>query len=601
MVRFVIRFCPFRFRDRGSALVLTLVMVLLLSLQVAMISLIALKSLGEGGILPTLHYSAKQGARTAILRLSETLIDELRESSPDLLSLKYARGSLTGAPMTTGSTLQINNPDSGSLQDTPVQISAWIAERKGSLYKLAGRAQLGSVDITLYQWKNLQACHPNGQLLTLVTERNHPGAHGYLSAMAVAPDGRVVFGERESPGNLYTWEEKTGLSVLLTGAAYPASIGGVAVNADGRFVIAEETAPSRVWSWRAGEALTTVISNGQWAAGMEALLAAEDGSFYLGQYNNPGRIWRWHPSEGLSVLASGINQPGPRSLLVDLVQERVYFGNSVSPGGKYYMWAKATGTLSEVVSSGGRVGFESKDIAPDGRIFMGENRIPGNFYTWKDGVLQTIVASFGRVYYPNLQVSPHDGRVFFSDGTTARCFTWSATTGLTTIYSNRTCSTGIRPLPDGGAYLGGWTDRLALWKNNNLSVLVSGVSNIAVENMVLSSDGWLALGQYGDPGVFRMYHPTHGLTTLVSSAYRPGTMFTLAVAPDGRWVFGEPRDPGMFWSWKPGEALITIATDLRQPGGYFGVQSTPQGWFYFGERAASGNFYAWRGPSAVCE
>ena len=61
-----------------------------------------------------------------------------------------------------------------------------------------------------------------------------------------------------------------------------------------------------------------------------------------------------------------------------------------------------------------KAGYNSSVVTADGRVLFGEYDVPGNYWTWKDGVLSTILDGANNPGVSTTAVAP-DGSVFFGE------------------------------------------------------------------------------------------------------------------------------------------------------------------------------------------
>src|SRR5690606_38943546 len=86
-------FSRFLYRcSSGSVLILTIMFLVLISLQVAVISLVAVRSFGDEGMLMTQNLTAKRSAETAINRLESKLYNYLIAGAPADAATNFAQG-----------------------------------------------------------------------------------------------------------------------------------------------------------------------------------------------------------------------------------------------------------------------------------------------------------------------------------------------------------------------------------------------------------------------------------------------------------------------------------------------------------------------------
>lgn len=584
----------------GSALILTLVMVMLLSLQVAIISLIALRSVGETGVLATQSVSARWAAETAITRLSDTLYAEMQSKSPAMLMAEYDRASATPH------LLQATNPDSGSTQNTSTYISAWIEERKGNYYKLAGRAQSGSVDITLYHWMPIKVCGSSG-LTTLISNVVMPG----IFSMASAPDGRVFVGQRAASGNFWSWDPASGaLTTLVSNVTRPGYRSTKVSPIDGRVYFGQEANPGNLWTWHTSTGLSVIVSGRN--PGYRNMIIGPDGRVFFGNGHLNGNFYTWAPgSAALSILVSGVDNPGYNSVAVS-PEGRVFFGQNASPG-KMWTWKEHT-PLQELVSGVSAPGVENIAATINERVYFGEDANPGRFWTWANGgTLQTLVHN---EVYPGGQDSiavNDEGRVFFGSnvGTnSAKLWSWSPTSALSIVLSgiNKPGQYSMVPYGNNLLYVGnyvGSSGRVWRWDitTGAVSILASGLKNPGVGSLMVDESGRVYFSEWGTDANYYVWNPVNGLLTtlLPLPVVSPGTFgsgsydFRQTMSPNGRIVFGQNHTSGNIWSWAPGDQLTTLVSGAGQYPGLYGTHVASDGRVYFSSDDSNpSNLWTWK-------
>ena len=184
------------FAASGSALVLVFIVLTIVTLELAVVSLILTRSLGDEGLLMSQNLVARQAADTAINQLTKKLYDYLVVNGQTSVNTDFAQG---GSQAIVATDLSTTNPEGGTTTGV-ITIDAWVAQRRGYYYKIAGRARSGAVDITAYRWIKMKPCPPNGRWSATAvrpTRRERQGGPGTRRHHA---SGARTTASRRTPG-----------------------------------------------------------------------------------------------------------------------------------------------------------------------------------------------------------------------------------------------------------------------------------------------------------------------------------------------------------------------------------------------------------------
>lgn len=262
-----------------------------------------------------------------------------------------------------------------------------------------------------------------------------PSGNGLYFTYAHATAGRVLF-----------WN--SGTSALSTLSHNLPNIGGQALAAISNTAVAYGSAScsgTRPFLTKDGGTLTTINYN-NCSPGYQSIKSDGNGQVYFGENaSSSSRFYVWSTT-GLTTIISGGKYAGVFSIQVDPSDAlSVFFGaNSM-----YYHWYKGTLTtiisgLAPGVNSLSKLGYKNSVIdlsASPRRIFFGDNISPANFYTWQSGTgLSTLLAqqTLGTVI-KSPPIIDSTGRVYFGSG--SNLYTWKSGV-LSTII---TSSTDIAP------------------------------------------------------------------------------------------------------------------------------------------------------------
>jgi hypothetical protein len=574
---------------------LTILMLVLLSLQVAVISLVAIRGLGEEGMAVSQKIQGRQAAETAIARLTDSLRLYLLSNTGSQAEVAFAQG---GSSAINNTVLTADNPDSGSSNTTPVTISAWLSARRGYYYHLVGRAVNGSMDLMVHRWVYLNPCRTQGRLITILSDRDQSSS-GYPAytypSLAVAPNGSVVVGEAKSAGKIVSWSSTGGLSVLLSGIDM-LGFHSTIVDSNNRFFFGGND--GKFYTWKDGAGLSVLVT-GALAPGYDSVAVASDDRLFFGSWYAGSSLWSWKSNVLTTIVPSG-GSPGADSLSVAADNDRLYFNSS----GNAYTWKSDTG-LSTVRASSGNPLAGWSDTA-----YVLNGSSPYKLYQWKangtaTGMLSLIINNLES--YNVTKISPLDGRLFVgtfhSSGWTTDCWTWKNGVGLTTIALGGQGCDDFTVTPSGKMVIGGWTNNVWVWDadgtaSGSLSTILTNA--YVPRGFVVGDDGRVYFTETTSPARVWTWvdNSSTGILSILMSADEAGNDDrSIQIAGNGRVFIGEATTPGAVWTWKPGNSLITIVTGKTKPGyGELGVSGSA-GSGFFGDYASPGGFWSWEESS----
>jgi hypothetical protein len=305
---------------------------------------------------------------------------------------------------------------------------------------------------------------------------------------------------------------------------------------------------------------------------------AADGRVYWGSCNwdnCSNKFWTWQPATGLTtVLPTNRIAPGRRSTAVS-DNGWAFFGVNEASTANYYAYHPTQGGLFTLVGDVTRPGFRSTGATADGRVYFGEDANPGRYWTWhKDTGLTTILTGVPKPGFDSTKVAP-DGRIYFgSYSSTGRFWTWHPSTGLTTILSSAN-HPGIGSEEDTTLFL--------------IDPVAAGVG--------VGPDSRVFIGESANSGRFWTWHPSTGLTIIVSGIAVPGKG-TTQVDPNGRVYFGtggHVTSSGRYLTWHPNTGLSTIVANIAEPGYHYTSSVIPnaEGGIFFNQGVDPSTYYRW--------
>lgn len=619
---------------RGSVLLLTLMMIMLMTFEVALVSLVVLRGLGEEGMLASQSIVARRSAETAINQLETQIYTALVSTPRDTVKTQYALGGSAQGSY-NNQVLQVTDPTTGvtAASNPPVYISAWIdtTDTRGNYFHLVGRARSNSVDLLVHRWRWIEPSCVAGLRTVLPSPIAYPGADNSLTAW---PDGRIFFGAKNT-NNYWTWHPATGLTTLVTSSAPFTQSATFTDPYTYRAYFAESGNSARLWTWSESTGLSVLVpaantsnfSSTQQRNDLESSYAvASDGRMFVGSDGGQHRMYTYKEGSGLSVLVdnatNGADSPGENSVAV-APDGRVYFGED-DTSGSVWTWKESTG-LTRVINGAVTPGDRSMAVGPDGRVFFGEDVSTTNarrFFTWKpgdaaDGATAIVVVG-DNLTKPGYLSSAVDstGRVFFGGQSTSvdkPFYYWKEGMGATAVElipATHGHNVGV------AATVISANDRVFIGSDNNnparvwtwdsvtgLSVLATGLNYAGSATIAADANGRVFFGEQGSGKAFRTWHKDTGMTTIISGGtaswgWRWGTTAT----PYGRVYFSTDSTTSHMYTWHKdtGLSVISSATGDRY-GQYASVLVNSNGVFAFGQNTTgggTGNMYYYTPPEA---
>jgi hypothetical protein len=203
------------------------------------------------------------------------------------------------------------------------------------------------------------------------------------TAMAVNPaTGGLYFGDGKTGNSrLYYWNPSTGTTTLVNTGANSYSVGmyGLAVAPDGRVYFGEaygNGSNPKLWTWKPGTTFTLLFSSG---ADHIAVLGENNGNFFFADQNK--LYWGNISTPGVNtVIMTGTN-PGHEDLVDNiwgaknpfLIRDdgRIFFTDARSGSSSMWTWKSDTGLSTLYTSAGGHPGHAGSMVLDDnGRFYF---------------------------------------------------------------------------------------------------------------------------------------------------------------------------------------------------------------------------------------
>ena len=583
-------------------LLLTLMMLVLLTFEVAVISLVAQRGLGEEGMLQSQHIAARRGGETVLHQLENALYTYLQANDGAAAETAFNYG---GSNYIAQSDLMITPPGGGADIATDVKVTAWVSARRGVWYKLTARAQDGSVDLLVHRWIKLNPCKTQSTLTTIITGRNKPG---WYEALRVASNGRVYFGEQNNPGNFYTWHPDTGLSTITSGTGSPAS---GTWDQDTKIDIASDDQVywgdnNGVYTYTTTNGLSTIALSGS----TNYVYVSTGKRLYWGD-SWGSNAFTWHANTGLSTILTTAGAGATAPAFSDSNRKH---GAAYGPvyddfailryGDTFWKWHITQGLSTMFSTAAGREAGPVT-VRADGTVIARSYYSPTQFFVWKNNTFTTLAADCNDC---SSGVFIDDGR--YMGGSYGGLFQWNDTPGLSTIlaWNGGADARVVRP-GDGLMYWGNWQHMFRWSLTEGLSTIADGAwlgSGPAREGGIKMDNATGTIYFTNDSAASSLYryHTSTGLSTLYTSTdwNEIGSEHSMAYDQNTkRLYFGEDVSAtGKFGTWHETTGLSTILTGLTNLGNESTAIAPGKG-VYFGQDASPGNFYYWEPPADCSE
>lgn len=620
---------------RASALVITLMFIILLGLEALVVGIILNRSIGTEAVLRGKNLSTKHAASLALNSLTGVIYNRAAAGeSISSLWAKYKReGSDTSYSILEANRYTTTNPENGLTDSLPIDTAAWIQEYRGFYVHLVGRAKSDDVDLLTHKWILLTPCTSiSTGLTTIATGLPYPGTR----SVVVDPlTGRVFFGAINDDAvvlsNMYSWHSSTGLSTLLSSSNYGVGSAATAMASDGRvFFGSSQTQDDgntamndKFWTWK-DNILSTILTGmkggGRWwiNSGEFTTFDSRNDRVYFGTAWQ-SNIYTWKNNQ-LSTIqvdtgaATDYTPAGGRVVLGD--SDEIYFTDNTSGTWKLYRWTPAGPTqmivdLNALGITGSPWTFASLS---DGRIWISEWTGSKRLYTYKTGVGLSTISGSGYAHPAFWEEYPRPGRVhefangyaFMTSSTTSYYWNPSSPHVITALGGGQGYSTAINADNTLVAYTDDNTAmNIRVWgPSTGLSTLPGTFDYPGYqEALVWNGNDTLYIGTGNSPGRFFVWNAsTQALSTIISSTVSNlGIYGGVKVDSSSGYVYvGSESSTGNFYAYQPTTGLITVLSSVTKPGGYIGmVGLNPLGGVYFGQRSATGNFYYYN-PTSNC-
>lgn len=599
---------------RASALIITLMFIVLLGLEALVVGLLLSRSSGTEAVLRGKSQSVRRATELVINTLSNAMYYDMVYGNYSLTQMldRYKRdGSVSTYSTLATNRYDIVNPESGANDQLGIETSAWVQERRGNYFHLVGRAKNDDVDLITHKWVLLKPCTYSQSgaavLTTILSSVNYPG---YNSTGVDPVTGRVFFGvasnSTTTTTNLYSWLPATGLSTLLSGKG----IGNrsLFVASDGRAFIGEGddsgAATSTFWTWK--DSILSTIKTGLRGAGRGCDSCGQTNGFwytrtqfdtrndriYFGE--DTGGIYTWKNGT-LATIYNDNDYAIDRLALAGT--DEAYLVDDTAGNGVYklYRWTPASGAtlasdLAGTVNTPGRTGLSAQ---ANGRVWFSEN--PGKLHSWHSSTgLSTINGTYDSAVGPNWFQELNTGEVLI--GADGGSYVWKPSSEQT-VTTIKTGSMISYSTTNGSEFIIVQGYDYAWTPSKGLSTIMTWTSGDQ-GSTVFDTNGYAYLGETHATGDLTVWNLSSNVTTLVALGVpNPGAKYSTTIDSTGRVYFGQDSATGRVRSYKLGSGLTTVISASRSYPGVYSMKAHPVEGVYFGEASATGNFYYY-GPAS---
>jgi hypothetical protein len=484
----------------GTIIILVMVVMIILFMNLAILSIVLVRGMGEEGILLSQNISARKATEIGIERLKKNIYDYFGTNGVNAnIYTSPASGAFRqgGSDDIDGVTLQVQNPEGGAMETTPIRIWAWVSDKRGNYYQIKSRAVLGEIDLTTSRWELLYPCSANGQVVKPMNLTKDYYGNGGLDSKR----DTLYFNSSSDSDPNWVWNEKNGTDHNLFDEApdtYEQIFDGLS---DASYFVGT-SGSNLIYGSFEGTFVNTWSASGFFhyhrtydTAHNRFYYIVNDGTDYVLNYLEPqeGTGGMWNQAEAARIsrnFAAGLPDSSKKlnndKLAVDETTGRVFFlddqcantwsaesgftelgcgfsANAVanySPGAKRY-----------TIGNGGRAtnswtperGWEAThsdagNIAPSGQLISSERTgrlffVHGtSMYTWLNGKLDLLVtdsANLGtssRMLYDEARE-----RFYFADND--NLYSWTKSGGLVTVVSGGTITAEAFKLDEGSGQL----------------------------------------------------------------------------------------------------------------------------------------------------
>lgn len=480
---------------QGSTVVLVLAVLLGITAQLLVLSLITTRSLSDEAALTSQNQGVKEALNTAMLRFKAD-VQAYATANNNTISADFNQG---GASDYDDVTFALTDPETGTLSAGNALVDAYVSATRGNYVQITARATYNGIDLAKTQWFRLGTVASGGgggsvcsvpaplqSVTPLVTDIVDVTGTFYVDQL----QGRAFFGDNNAAtARTFMYKPCSGLTTLFNGA--PHSIFQDVTN-DNIFIL--DRTNQRFYWLKADNTLVSVPAMGG-ADFLHSNVVADPNTgmaYAYRQATGAEGLYGFNPNTNTTTRLATFNW------VVNACSQLVY--NMLNPAdGRLYM---ATQYLHEA-----------------GPCFKTSN----NFYTYHPSTGLSTLKTGINIGYSNLVLNPNTGRIAFgiSTDTNAAFWSWDSDTGFSTVRSSLfllgSKNAAVFNIKTNKLYLAP-ADMRGMWDAdlNTFTTFFIGSNNYPPQALVDLNDGMLFWGN-------RWYNPTTGLTTSVAMDFYSNT------------------------------------------------------------------------------
>jgi WD40 repeat protein len=356
------------------------------------------------------------------------------------------------------------------------------------------------------------------------------GHKGYVTAVVVLPDGRVVSGSEDR--TLRVWDIENG-QALTTLVGHQGRVLTVAVLPDGRVVSGSDDRTLRVWDVESGQTLAILAGH----HGMvNAVAVLPDGRVVSGSNDKRLRVWDVESGQTLATLAG---HQGMVSAVAVLPDGRVVSGSNDKT---LRVWDVESGQLLATLT-GHQDWIRAVTVLPDGRVVSGSDNRTACVCDVESG--QALAMLTGHQGWVNaVAVLPDDRLVSCSSDGAVRVWDVESRQLIATLTGHHGSVRAVAVLPDGRVVSGSHDKTLRVWDVESGQALAPLAGHQSMVSAVaVLPDGRVVSGSHDK--TLRVWDVESGQALAILPD--AGMVRAVAVLPDGRVVSGSDDDILRVW------------------------------------------------------
>jgi hypothetical protein len=645
--------CPKRHLHQaaqGSTVVLVLAVLLGITAQLLVLSLITTRSLGDEAALATQNQGVKEALNTALLRFKAD-VQAYANANNNEISVDFNQG---GGSDYDDVTFALTDPETGTPAAGNVTVDAYVSASRGNYVQLTARATYNGIDLTKTQWFRLGTVEaaapcdfpaPVQTITPLVTDIVDVSGTFYVDQL----QSRAFFGDNNAAtARSFMYKPCSGLTTLFNGTPHSLfqdvtndnifildrgnqrfywlkadntlvsvpAMGGADFlysnvvadpNTGMAYAYRQATGAEGLYGFNPNTETTTHLATFNWVKGdctplVYNMLNPADGRLYMtfqfhdGCFNATHHFLTYHSSTGLSTLLNGHNV-GYQTLVVNPNTGRILFSNGSTSLNTVYTWHPTHG-LATIGAFGWYGGMHANlfNILQN-QVYTapGERKIRVSFPTEASPSVTTLPELH---YYSFSLMDLVQNRIYlyrYTDGAYINGATGTVTllpaSGLSLAHYNNAVATGCHPLT--------CSSKRAVHEANVTNVSLLDQSDVRMGNSSLPTVTGLYPGAYfgADQWIHQLFY-FDGTTfnTIIPDKRDAGRDSNLHVNPTTGDLYIGSKFDNAAYLYLPSEGLVTLngpAGSVSPKTQYNNMDFAHKGLFYAKSKDGLTTVYAY--------